>query len=178
MALGTSTQASSRFVDCHVGVRIRSRRRDLGVSQEALAEALGLTFQQIQKYERGSNRVSASTLWEIAARLRTPIAYFFEGLETGEHDGAAIARAEAVHAFLLTPEGIDLALAFYDLDEPATRRAVLDLIRACGRARGNKGHDRENGVDPSLAPPSAGVDCDAGIAAPEPVRARAFALRP
>ena len=68
-------------VDLHVGSRIRLRRKILGVSQERLADALGLTFQQVQKYERGANRVSASKLYEIAATLQTQIAYFFAGNE-------------------------------------------------------------------------------------------------
>ena len=79
-------------VDLHVGARIRLRRRMQGVSQEKLADALGLTFQQVQKYERGANRVSASKLYEIAAALRAPVAYFFDGLAdpTGDElDGAA-----------------------------------------------------------------------------------------
>lgn len=152
MALAEDAQTSSRFVDNHVGMRIRSRRRELGISQEALAEAVGLTFQQIQKYERGSNRVSASTLWEIATHLRAPISYFFEGLEAVDFDGPAIARAEAVHAFLLTPEGVDLALAFHALEEPSTRRAVLELIRACGRSGGTRADDRE--AEPGPQPTS------------------------
>src|SRR5512143_386909 len=68
-------------VDLHVGARVRMRRRLAGVSQEKLAEALGLTFQQVQKYERGANRVSASKLWEIARALKTNVASFYEGLE-------------------------------------------------------------------------------------------------
>ncbi len=83
-------------VDLHVGARIRLRRRMQGVSQEKLADALGLTFQQVQKYERGANRVSASKLYEIAAALRAPVAYFFDGLAdpTGDElDGVRPAAA-------------------------------------------------------------------------------------
>src|SRR5471030_2652213 len=74
-------------IDLHVGARIRLRRRMQGVSQEKLADALGLTFQQVQKYERGTNRVSASKLYEIATALRSPISYFFDGLvdPAGDH---------------------------------------------------------------------------------------------
>src|SRR4029077_3697481 len=76
-------------VDLHVGARIRLRRRMQGVSQEKLADALGLTFQQVQKYERGANRVSASKLYEIPAALRSPISYFFDGLaDPAVEDGA------------------------------------------------------------------------------------------
>src|SRR3954468_5429255 len=83
-------------VDLHVGARIRMRRKLLGVSQERLADQLGLTFQQVQKYERGANRVSASKLYEIARALQTSVAYFFEGLastENGQTDAGA-ARPE------------------------------------------------------------------------------------
>ena len=73
-------QKSPNPVDIHVGGRVRLRRRMLGLSQERLAGALGLTFQQVQKYERGSNRISASKLYEIARFLSAPVAYFFEGL--------------------------------------------------------------------------------------------------
>lgn len=69
-------------VDLHVGARIRLRRRTLGVSQEQLADALGLTFQQVQKYENGHNRVSASKLWDIARKLEVEVSWFFDGLET------------------------------------------------------------------------------------------------
>ena len=81
----TSEGRGPNPIDLHVGARIRMRRRLLGVSQERLAEALGLTFQQVQKYERGANRVSASKLYEIARTLQTPVTYFFDGLaDAGE----------------------------------------------------------------------------------------------
>src|SRR5215469_8862995 len=101
-------------VDLHVGARIRMRRRMQSVSQEKLAEALGLTFQQVQKYERGANRVSASKLYEIAATLKAPVAYFFEGLadpadEIGEGLGLLTSDEQSVHAFLMTTEGLELA---------------------------------------------------------------------
>src|SRR5579875_3003935 len=85
MMTPTGSERSPNPVDIHVGLHIRMRRKALGISQERLAEALGLTFQQVQKYERGANRVSASKLWEIARALRTNVAYFYEGLED---DGA------------------------------------------------------------------------------------------
>jgi transcriptional regulator with XRE-family HTH domain len=121
-----------RDLDCQIGIRLRTRRRELGVSQDALAAGVGLTFQQIQKYERGANRVSASKLWEIAAHLQTPISYFYEGLEGIElYDPESLARAEALQDFLLSPDGVDLALAFQSLSAAAVRRQFLDLIRAC-----------------------------------------------
>ena len=87
-------------VDLHVGARVRMRRRLRGVSQEKLAESLGLTFQQVQKYERGANRISASKLYEIAASLQTPVGYFFEGLA----DPSALdSAAEGVSACPIMP---------------------------------------------------------------------------
>src|SRR5580698_8757948 len=94
-------------IDLHVGARIRLRRRMQGVSQEKLADALGLTFQQVQKYERGANRVSASKLYEIAAALRAPVAYFFDGLANPAGAGggqAGPSDEHDVHAFLMTAE--------------------------------------------------------------------------
>ena len=81
-------------VDRHVGLRVRMRRKEMGVSQEKLAEALGITFQQVQKYERGANRVSASKLWEIARALETPVAYFYEGLSEGTDITAPTSSAQ------------------------------------------------------------------------------------
>ena len=115
-------------VDLHVGARVRTRRKFLGMSQEGLAEHIGLTFQQVQKYERGSNRISCSKLHEIATALKAPVAYFFEGF--GEQLGeAAVCDAEkAVHGFLMTTEGIALAEAFPRIKVPAVRRRVLELV--------------------------------------------------
>ena len=122
-------------VDLHVGARIRMRRRMQGVSQERLADALGLTFQQVQKYERGANRVSASKLYEIAASLRTPVSYFFEGLadpssDGGTEDGSHTIAEQSVHAFLTTSEGLELAGLFPRLQRGRLRRRLLDLVRA------------------------------------------------
>jgi transcriptional regulator with XRE-family HTH domain len=121
-------------VDLHVGARIRMRRKLLGVSQERLAEQLGLTFQQVQKYERGANRVSASKLYEIARALQTSVAYFFDGL--AETDGGAAASgaleggAEFMHELVMTPEGLELAALFPKLKRGRVRRRVLDLVKA------------------------------------------------
>ena len=119
-------------VDLHVGARIRLRRRMQGVSQEKLADALGLTFQQVQKYERGANRVSASKLYEIAAALRAPVAYFFDGLAdpAGEGEGATPTQESMVHNFLMTAEGLELARLFPGVPRGGVRRRLLDLMRA------------------------------------------------
>lgn len=113
-------------VDRHVGLRIRMRRKEMGVSQERLAEALGITFQQVQKYERGANRVSASKLWEIAGALKTPVAYFYDGL--GDHDGVS-AQRDAAQEFMLSAEGMELMATFPRITEPAVRRKIVELVR-------------------------------------------------
>ncbi len=125
-ALTSARRDGPHPVDRHVGLRIRMRRKEIGVSQERLAEALGITFQQVQKYERGANRVSASKLWEIAAALRTNVGYFYEGL--GERETAQ--PADAGQAFLLSGEGIELMAAFPRIAEPSVRRKIMELIRA------------------------------------------------
>lgn len=117
-------------VDLHVGLRIRLRRRELGISQEKLAESIGLTFQQVQKYERASNRVSASKLWEMAKALDVSIAYFFDGLGQPGRNAATPEAPPPAHAFLLTPEGLELAAAFPRIRKARVRRRVLDLVRS------------------------------------------------
>jgi transcriptional regulator with XRE-family HTH domain len=114
-------------IDRHVGSRIRLRRTELGISQEKLAESIGLTFQQVQKYERAANRVSASKLWDVARALKTTVAYFYEGLSVG-------GRAERPSGpkrddFLRTPEGRELACYFPQIDQSAVRRQIVELVR-------------------------------------------------
>jgi transcriptional regulator with XRE-family HTH domain len=127
-------ERSPNPVDLHVGARVRMRRRLRGVSQEKLADSLGLTFQQVQKYERGANRISASKLYEIAASLQTPVGYFFEGLadpsSTGEGRGGEASSEQVVHDFLMTTEGLELASLFPRLKRGRLRRRLLDLVRA------------------------------------------------
>src|SRR5579859_2754800 len=106
-------------IDRHVGLRIRMRRKELGISQERLAEAIGLTFQQVQKYERAANRVSASKLWEVARALQTSVAYFYEGLPT--EDRPDLRRGPKLDDFLLTPEGMELARYFPQIPRSGVR---------------------------------------------------------
>jgi transcriptional regulator with XRE-family HTH domain len=116
-------------IDRHVGLRIRLRRKELGVSQERLAESIGLTFQQIQKYERAANRVSASKLWELAGALQISVAYFYEGLDLpGPFNGRSSVDA-AVRDFMLTDEGAEMAAMFPRIRERRMRRKILELIR-------------------------------------------------
>jgi transcriptional regulator with XRE-family HTH domain len=117
-------------VDRHVGLRIRMRRKELGISQERLADSIGLTFQQVQKYERAANRVSASKLWEMSRALSTNIGYFYDGLGDGvEIPGSNLPR-ETLQDFLMTPEGMELATIFPKIAKGRVRRKILDLVRA------------------------------------------------
>ncbi len=119
-------------VDIHVGARVRARRKMLGMSQDQLATHLDLTFQQIQKYERGSNRISASKLYDIASALKTPVAYFFEGYETTDAGDGFVASLyeRSVNQFLGTSEGIEIAEAFPRILSGKHRRRILELVRA------------------------------------------------
>ncbi len=117
-------------IDVHVGGRVRLRRKFSGMSQDDLAKTLDLTFQQVQKYERGANRVSASKLYEISRTLRAPVAYFFEGFEAAGDDHEDIAQEGTVNAFLATAEGIELAEAFPRIKNGKHRRRIVELVRA------------------------------------------------
>lgn len=125
-------------VDTYVGKKLWLRRKMLGMSQEAVAKEVGITFQQVQKYERGVNRMSASRLFDFAQALTVPIIYFFEGFEgSGEGYGAPAGRgaalAEPKSKFTLeelsSPETIEL-LRNYSLLSPAVRRKVSEMVKA------------------------------------------------
>ncbi|HXW69913.1 MAG TPA: helix-turn-helix transcriptional regulator [Methylocella sp.] len=124
-------------IDRHVGSRVRMRRVMLGISQEKLGDALGLTFQQVQKYEKGTNRISASRLQQISRTLEVPPSFFFEGapsfeLRAGpppENTGfAEDAQPSYVADFLSTPEGLHLNLAFAKIHDPKVRKLVVELV--------------------------------------------------
>ncbi|MGN6548555.1 MAG: helix-turn-helix domain-containing protein [Pararhizobium sp.] len=122
-------------IDVHVGSRIRLRRTMLGMSQEKLGDSLGITFQQIQKYEKGTNRVGASRLQNISAILNVPVAFFFEDAP-GEQSGAS-GLSEAggpnyVVDFLSSSEGLQLNRAFVKINDPKVRRKIVDLVKALG----------------------------------------------
>ena len=122
-------------IDAHIGGRVRLRRMALGMSQEQLGAALGVTFQQVQKYEKGLNRIGAGRLYHISRILQVPVAHFYEGLPhlNGANDQGAIDRVEQESAemmtFLSTPEGYSLTRAFSRIEDGATRRRLLDLVR-------------------------------------------------
>lgn len=120
-------------IDLHVGKRLRQRRRLLGMTQQKLAEAVSIRFQQIQKYESGANRISASRLYTLARALEVPVAYFYEGLEDAPVAEKGMNGRHAPHGApadaFQNKEAIDLVRAFYALeDEP--RRRLLDLAKA------------------------------------------------
>ncbi|MEO0398150.1 MAG: helix-turn-helix transcriptional regulator [Pseudomonadota bacterium] len=120
-------------VDLYVGKRLRQRRRLLGLTQQKLADAVSIRFQQIQKYESGANRISASRLWALAKALEVPVAYFFEGVDETE-DAAPIRNGNGVHQptphdVFQNKDTIDLVRAYYRLNEEPRRR-LLDLAKA------------------------------------------------
>ena len=123
-------------IDVHVGDRIRKRRRALGVSQDWLAEQLGLTFQQVQKYERGANRVSASKLYQVARALSASIPYFFEGLpDPVQLPGVAeVAPTPFVHERPPTPEEKEFASLLSRIENRRVRRRLLELVRSLAQA--------------------------------------------
>jgi len=110
-------------VDIHVGAKVKSRRLMLGLSQEELAKAIGLTFQQVQKYERGSNRISVSRLTDISRALKVPVDFFLEGCANALMGGAGATRKPAMKGVSDTPQ------AMLEPD-PMTKRDVLELVRA------------------------------------------------
>ena len=118
--------------DKHVGARVRMRHMMLSMSQEKLGDALGLTFQQVQKYEKGANRIGASRLQQIAHILQVPVAFFFEGGPTvsgQQGDGLSEAPSPAyVSDFLATSDGLALTKAFMRIKDPKLRRRIVDLV--------------------------------------------------
>ena len=137
MTTGMDIDRSPNPIDVHVGLQVRLRRKELKISQEKLAETLGLTFQQVQKYERGANRISASKLYEIARTLRVPIGWFFEGLtdpSAGRDTQQDAVGPGYVHDFLATQDGVDLANLFPRIGQKRIRRRLVDLIRSLADA--------------------------------------------
>lgn len=127
-------------IDRIVGQRIRWRRRELKLTQERLGELLELTFQQVQKYEKGVNRVSAGRLFEIAGVLGVPINYFFEGAEEFlEAETAEFAEDEdEPHAPVMTPEMLELISAFQKIEDVSLRKSLLNTVRAAASAFDNR----------------------------------------
>ena len=123
-------------IDVHVGSRVRFRRMLLGMSQEKLGERLGLTFQQVQKYEKGINRIGASRLFDLAQVLGVPVQFFYEEAPTSAEtlplvpDGFAEKPAEnTIVEFLRSRDGLELNKAFVRISDAKARRAIVDLVR-------------------------------------------------
>jgi transcriptional regulator with XRE-family HTH domain len=124
MAGTRSSGTRSRRIDQHVGERIRLRRTELGLTQEQLADTLDVSYQQIQKYETGANRISAGRIYEIARKLRVEIGYFFEGLETDE--GVA---AQPLEHGGRQRTAIELVRKFAQIKDPEVRAAIAGLVK-------------------------------------------------
>ena len=128
-------------IDAHVGARVRLRRTLLGMSQEKLGDALGLTFQQVQKYERGVNRIGASRLFDLARVLDVPIGFFFDDLPPEMGGNVAVRSRPALYGFAEAQDGLEdenmnkretleLVRAYYRITDPAVRKRVFDLIKS------------------------------------------------
>ena len=116
----------THHVDVHVGKRVRHRRWLIGMTQQQLAQQVGIKFQQIQKYETGANRISASRLWDIAEALDVPVSFFFEGLEETQKSGS---EKKSVPADLMgDKEALDLVRSYYAIPENQRRR-LFELAR-------------------------------------------------
>ena len=115
-------------IDLHLGKRLRRRRRLLGLTQQQLADAVGVRFQQIQKYECGANRISAARLWALSEALEVPVGYFYDGLADAAQRDAAAERQDGGE-ILARKETLDLIRAYYQLGE-RPRRRLLDLAKS------------------------------------------------
>lgn len=123
-------ERSANAVDRRLGQRVRTRRLEIGMSQERLAELLGVTFQQVQKYEKGVNRIAASRLFDIAGALELPVARFFEGLSSTRASGVTETQQGYIQDALATPEGAQLMALFASVKSVKVRRRVIELVKA------------------------------------------------
>lgn len=144
---GSEREGRPSPIDVHVGSRIRLRRTLLGMSQERLGEALGLTFQQVQKYERGVNRVGASRLFDLSRVLDVPISFFFDDMPDsvtsafGMHSarrpaGLTEAQESVTDDTMNRRETLELVRAYYRISDPSLRKRVFDLIKSMGPSEG------------------------------------------
>lgn len=129
-------------IDVHVGSRVRLRRTLLGMSQEKLGDAIGLTFQQVQKYERGANRIGSSRLFDLSRVLDVPVSFFFDDMPSeisdkapGSEEGLSESSAESYATDPLAKrETLELVRAYYQIDEPSVRKRLFDLAKALASA--------------------------------------------
>jgi len=125
-------------IDIQVGNRVRIRRMLIGMSQEKLGDLLGLTFQQVQKYEKGVNRIGAGRLYEVARILNVPVDFFYEGV--GDAPGLSGSEvAPPVLEFVSSGEGLQLSLAFMKIKDAKVRKRVLDLVKSLSEEEEQKG---------------------------------------
>ena len=122
-------------VDRHVGARVRLRRQTVGLSQEALGSAIGVTFQQVQKYERGTNRISASRLWELSNILEVPVSFFFEGAEGRADMGQDLQGSDAAVDVGQEKEIVGLARSMNAIRDKRLRKSIADLVKSCAHAQ-------------------------------------------
>jgi transcriptional regulator with XRE-family HTH domain len=128
------TKKTPNPIDKHVGSRVRMRRMMVGMSQEKLGDALGLTFQQVQKYEKGTNRIGASRLQQISSILQVPVAFFFEGAPQASNDDNIVVNLDGapspayVSDFLATSDGLALTKSFMRIKDAKLRRRIVDLV--------------------------------------------------
>ncbi|WP_425410403.1 helix-turn-helix domain-containing protein [Hyphococcus sp.] len=126
-------------VDVYVGQRVKLRRMAMGLSQEKLGKAMELTFQQIQKYEKGANRISASKLYELGQELEVPIQFFYDGYGPEPHYAGGFAETENEDPFMeliQSPEGVQLCRYFASIKDPDVKKRVLDLVKSIAETEG------------------------------------------
>lgn len=125
-------------VDIHVGARVRLRRTLLGMSQEKLGKALGLTFQQVQKYERGANRIGSSRLFQLSRILDVPVSFFFDEMTsdtTKKADGMAEGNKQVFEIDKLSRrETLELVRAYYKITDPTVRKKIFEMVKAVGNS--------------------------------------------
>ena len=134
-----NTKKSPNPVDIHVGGRVRLRRMLVGLSQEKLGVSMGLTFQQIQKYEKGVNRIGASRLHRLSQVLDVPVQFFFDGMPAINAPAAAgmaePAQETYLYEFLNSRDGLELNRAFVKVTDAQVRKSVIELVRSLGRSK-------------------------------------------
>jgi len=130
-------QKQANPIDVQVGNRVRIRRMLIGMSQERLGDLLGLTFQQVQKYEKGVNRIGAGRLYEMARILNVPVDFFYEGVN-GAVPGAGEGESAPVMEFVSSGEGLQLSLAFMKIKDTKVRKRVLDLVKSLAEEEAQK----------------------------------------
>ena len=121
-------------IDKHVGSRVRMRRMMLGMSQEKLGDAVSLTFQQIQKYEKGTNRIGASRMQQFSEIMQVPVEFFFDGAPGAFKQTGAAPSPAYVNDFLATTDGLAIVKAFTKIDNAKTRRWIVDLVEQIAEA--------------------------------------------